>query len=99
MHGIQPKIKRAETNASRTVLPLFCKFRGDCTFIGMTTTRCVWIPIPAPRLACSISVAHRLRMKRPRGKDTRLPCGVETNPGTDVTAKGDLCRIRRADWS
>ena len=93
--GIRRKIKRLAKHANRTVPPVCCKSPGGSTFIGRMTTRCAWIRIPGPRHASFISVGLRRRTKHPRGKDTRWRSGAEQNRETAVTAKADLCRIRR----
>src|SRR5438128_10133420 len=97
MHGIRPKIKPVVRHAGRMVLPLSCRFRGGCTFIGRTTTRCVWIRITGPRHASLILVDHGRRMKRLRGKDNGWVSGVSTILGTAVPAREDLGRTRGED--
>ena len=73
---IPPKTKRRETNARVTALPRLCTFRGDCTFIGRTTTRCESIQILGLKLVCSILVALGRSPRQQRvGRGTRQPAG------------------------
>src|SRR5260370_20863525 len=91
--GIERKIRHPAMHANATARRQSCKFQDACTFIGRTTTRCVWTSILGPRRVFSISAAQRRQAKLLRGKDSRWPLGREPKTSIRVTARADRYKI------